>query len=159
MKTKSRGFTLIELLVVIAIIGLLASVVMASLNSVRAKGRDARRISDFKELSKALALYYDKYGKYPNEAPYGSGPWMDNYNNMAQQLVNEGFIGAIPQRPEGGNYQYYNYQGTAGGLLVTELEAAPNTTTGIPPSCRPWGAGQNWCSQSSSKEYCICNSY
>lgn len=37
-----KGFTLIELLVVVAIVGILASVVLASLNSSRAKGRDAR---------------------------------------------------------------------------------------------------------------------
>ena len=57
--THSRGFTLIELLVVIAIIGILSSVVLASLNSARQKGRDARRISDLKQLQLALELYYD----------------------------------------------------------------------------------------------------
>ena len=53
---KSRGFTLIELLVVIAIIGILSSVVLASLNSARAKGRDSRRVSDLKQMANQVAL-------------------------------------------------------------------------------------------------------
>lgn len=53
------GFTLIELLVVIAIIGVLASIVLASLSSARSKSRDARRIADIKQIQLALELYYD----------------------------------------------------------------------------------------------------
>ena len=50
-----RGFTLIELLVVIAIIGLLATVVLASLNTARSKSRDARRLSDLKQMANLVA--------------------------------------------------------------------------------------------------------
>jgi len=61
-----RGFTLIELLVVIAIIGILSTIVLASLNTARLKSRDARRIADVKQLQLALALFYDSNGFYPS---------------------------------------------------------------------------------------------
>ena len=55
-KHGSKGFTLIELLVVIAIIGILSSVVLASLSSARKKGRDARRLQDLREMGNRVAL-------------------------------------------------------------------------------------------------------
>src|ERR1700722_13880120 len=51
---RKSGFTLIELLVVIAIIGLLASIILASLNTAQQKGRDARRVSDLQEIGQAI---------------------------------------------------------------------------------------------------------
>ncbi|PJE73322.1 MAG: secretion system protein G [Candidatus Tagabacteria bacterium CG10_big_fil_rev_8_21_14_0_10_40_13] len=63
MFTKNKkGFTLIELLVVIAIIGILSSVVLASLNSARKKARDARRVADIKQIQLALEMYFDSTG-------------------------------------------------------------------------------------------------
>ncbi len=56
---NTKGFTLIELLVVISIIGVLASIVLASLNSARVKARDARRIADLDQIKTALNFYYD----------------------------------------------------------------------------------------------------
>ncbi len=84
--SPTRGFTLIELLVVIAIIGVLSSVVLASLNTARKKGRDARRIADIKQLQLALELYYDSYGFYPVAM-------------TSAVLVTPGYIASIPTDP------------------------------------------------------------
>ncbi len=65
MLKNKKGFTLIELLVVIAIIGILASVVLASLNTARKKSRDARRVADIKQIQLALELYFDATRAYP----------------------------------------------------------------------------------------------
>jgi len=54
-----RGFTLIELLVVIAIIGILASVVLASLNTARDKGADAAAKSSVNNMRAQAELVYD----------------------------------------------------------------------------------------------------
>ncbi len=66
-KESKKSFTLIELLVVIAIIGLLASIVLVNVNSARSKARDARRIADLNQITKALELYYSEYGHYPRD--------------------------------------------------------------------------------------------
>ncbi|OHA66771.1 MAG: hypothetical protein A3C82_00700 [Candidatus Wildermuthbacteria bacterium RIFCSPHIGHO2_02_FULL_47_12] len=56
ISSKQRGFTLIELLVVIAVIGMLASIVLVSLGPARARARDARRLSDVRQMSLAIEI-------------------------------------------------------------------------------------------------------
>ncbi|MBU3965198.1 prepilin-type N-terminal cleavage/methylation domain-containing protein [Patescibacteria group bacterium] len=162
-KSDRRGFTLIELLVVISIIGVLSSVVLVSVNSARMKARDTKKQADFKNIQTALYMFYIEYGSMPNNYNPGSGACEGQtfYDQSMQELVSAGFLGAIPRSPGAGGYCYYNYGGgnSIGAIMVTSLEVAPYTTTGIPPSCRPWSPGANWCDQNSTLAYCLCSPY
>jgi len=62
---NQRGFTLMELLVVIAIVGILATLAILMFRDAQAKARDAKRKSDLKNISTALEMYNNDYGKYP----------------------------------------------------------------------------------------------
>ncbi len=78
MKKLQAGFTLIELLVVIAIIGILSSIVLASLSSARSKGEDAAIQSTLSNMRAQAELYYsnnNSYGPAMTEAvcPSASG--------------------------------------------------------------------------------------
>jgi prepilin-type N-terminal cleavage/methylation domain-containing protein len=64
MVNLKKGFTLIELLVVIAIIGILSSVVLASLNTARAKGADAAVKSNLNNIRAQAEIVYDNTNSY-----------------------------------------------------------------------------------------------
>ncbi len=73
MKNYSvRGFTLIELLVVIAIIGVLSSIVLASLNTARSKGADASIKSNLSNVRAQAEIQNDSTGCYSSYASAGS---------------------------------------------------------------------------------------
>jgi len=113
MNNTALGFTLIELLVVIAVIGLLSSIILVSLNSARAKARDARRMSDAHQFKLIMQLYYDGAGDFPNPGGnyyYTSGAaghsWQELENAVGQKLPVDP-IGAAPGTGGSPYYEYY----------------------------------------------------
>ncbi len=65
-KSSTRAFTLIELLVVISIIGLLASIILAGLNSATGRARDGVRLQTLVSFRNAINLYAGAHnGAFP----------------------------------------------------------------------------------------------
>ncbi|MCK9352501.1 MAG: type II secretion system protein [Candidatus Paceibacterota bacterium] len=121
---KQKGFTLIELLVVIAIIAILSTVVMAGLNSARLKGRDAKRLSDIKQVQAALELFYDSNGGYP----VTSGTLNTVLAGTAGFTT---YMNPLPINPTpAGTPATYTYAGTAAGYTITfGLEGSTGSLT------------------------------
>jgi len=128
MKNNKKGFTLIELLVVIAIIGLLSTLSVVALNSARARSRDARRVSDVKQIQTALEMHFNALNAYPVLATEGLLTSIGTTTNL--------FMAAVPTAPlpiDGtcGTNNAYMYQ-SANGSTYTLKYCLGATTGGIP---------------------------
>lgn len=123
-KAHPKGFTLIELLVVIAIIGILASIIMVSLGSARAKGRDAKRISDIRTIQLALEEYYNDNGTYPTSI----------YNNS---LAN--YLAVVPVDPKDSStpYAYSAYNSAGIANCVSKLPIGYHLGAGLEDVTNP----------------------
>ena len=96
---------IVGLLIPIAI-GILSSVVLASLNIARMKSVDARRIIDIKQLQLALELNYVEAGTYP----------ISSFSD----LVNNNYISSIPADPTtGAAYSYISLNDSNNVCAVT----------------------------------------
>lgn len=134
-REKIKGFTLIELLVVIAIIGLLASIVLVSLNTARQKARDTRRLSDIRQVALALELYTDNNnGVYPIVVGCTTTNWQTTMTTCLEGTgaapCNVSYMTEVPLDPSNGATYFYAYACAAATSTdyVLRASALENTT-------------------------------
>lgn len=128
---KQKGFTLIELLIVIAVIGILASVVLVGLGPIQKQGRDARRISDLKQIQNGLELYYGKNGAYPS-----SNSWSQLKTDLIGAEIGVSNIPDDPSSPAR-NYIYLPKNNGASYCLGAQLEDLNNPNWKRSVGCDP----------------------
>ena len=116
LKTNKRGFTLIELLVVIAIIGLLATIVLVSLNNARNKANNAKVKSDLSQAMLAVEMYYSD----TTPAAYPATGWV-----ALSAALTPNYIHTMPVHPGGTGYTYVTTDVTSNYTLTGAL-VAPN---------------------------------
>jgi prepilin-type N-terminal cleavage/methylation domain-containing protein len=126
---KKRGFTLIELLVVIAIIGILASVILISLNTARGKAQDVKIVSGVKQLKTIIESNYSgaMYPDLTNDSPLYGGlvadgnPGTSTINIILTDILNLGGTVKIVNEPETPGTAVFNYA-IYGSLISTSTQ-------------------------------------
>jgi prepilin-type N-terminal cleavage/methylation domain-containing protein len=120
---RSGGFTVLEVLIVLAVIGLLATLSVLSLNSARARTRDAQRQSDISVLRSALSQYWLEKATYPSSGGINLGEPGANADALsangfvsAQETGGTVYIPRIPTGPRAG--EYYRYHGGPNGYSL-----------------------------------------
>lgn len=139
MRKRLQAFTLIELLVTIAIIGVLSTLSLVAVNSVREAGRDAKRKTDVETIRTALELYKADCGVYPTPGGTPLRPTvptpLTSYCGGGAEKV---YLTSTPTDPVLGRFYRYTVTST-GYYLCAALEGSTTTV-----NCAA-GEGSTYC--------------
>jgi prepilin-type N-terminal cleavage/methylation domain-containing protein len=122
-RTTRPGFSLLEGLIVLAMIGLLAAFAAVSLNSARARTRDAQRLSSMSTVRSALQLFWLEKATYPASQGLNIG----QAATKSEVLTSNGFMSRaeaagnvyLPNVPTGPKVgEFYAYKGGPNGYSI-----------------------------------------
>lgn len=158
------AFTLVEILIVVGVIVILSGLLLRNLNvrGLKAKARDAQRISDLKKIQTALELYFSDNRAYPintsswtnastfltaltsGAAPYISSLPVDpvNTGNAALTPCSDTLIHRYFYRttPSGNRYVLAANMEVASSATSSSCNTVPNCSQGVVSQCNCAGA-------------------
>lgn len=160
-KSRQKGFTLIELLVVIVIIGVLATLATVSLAGVRSKARDAKRVSDVRQIQNAFEMFFSNEDKYPADTGTGNGSFSVG-RPLTSSDGTKTYMIKVPSMPTPSDGSCptgaeYTYTQTQNGASYTLGYCLGGPTSGVPAgSAQAWpGSINNVCVPScGATSYC-----
>jgi type II secretory pathway pseudopilin PulG len=101
-------------MIAMAIIGILASILFVITGDSRAKGRDARRLEDMRQIEYALALFFSDHNHYPGRSIEGvslSGEMIGDDEGPIERALAPYMSGTkLPKDPRhDGRIYFYSY--------------------------------------------------
>jgi prepilin-type N-terminal cleavage/methylation domain-containing protein len=159
----SSAFTLLELLVVMIILALLAGIGLISFGTVQQKSRDSSRKQDLASISKALELYHNDFGFYPNSSAIDGKilacgvdaleacEWGEVWLNSTDDTL---YMNILPKDPLA-NWKYFYLQENNGYYLFARLENEEDPSVAVSGGNPAFYADTDCVGESDSCNYVI----
>lgn len=153
-KIKKEGFTVVEVLTVIGIIAILTVIIFPAINNIRAKNRDAERVSDIAAIQLGLSLYKNQIStnEYPKTI-FNNPNFTPKYVPAASLLDPNNnpypYVSLSKGTETKCSYYHLGVELELPSALIDpqDLVVSSSTLTGLPPNARDLigEEGYNYC--------------